>query len=448
MGLGSAVPQRLGGRWVAVITAALTVLAAAITVGVTDLTEGEPAAAIDVIVPGCVVDPADVIAWWKGEDDLVAEIGPDLVGSTGFGAGLIGRAFTPAPGDIATVTAFPQVTAGLSLDAWIRPVQTGATQGIMSRWQAGPSGVGQAYTFMVGPLGDLVFSVNDTSSRFPVTLSASVPALFDGNFHHVAATYDAADGLAIYVDGVQVASRTVQPFSGLNPAAGAAFHLGSRGGGFPYTGPIDEPMVVGRALTPAEVDELFRAGPNGKCTAGPTVTTGFSNLTSAATARWKGQNSGNEIYLGPMTDPSALPRVENGNQWSPGTTFPVSFSYDATAGSVSSTTTGTNGANLTFVFDAGANAPGCPEADWDTLDILVRDSRVDGGLAFTNVELNGIALGDFATPDLAGQPGFQNWTVADYDFTQDFTVTGDIEIVGAFTGNEAMKVQVSVGCMP
>lgn len=59
------------------------------TAGATPLT-----ADVTVTVPGCVVDPTDVVGWWKGEDDLAAEIGPDLTGSVGYQQGLIGRAMS------------------------------------------------------------------------------------------------------------------------------------------------------------------------------------------------------------------------------------------------------------------------------------------------------------------------------------------------------------------
>ncbi|MEZ5248129.1 MAG: hypothetical protein R2713_02625 [Ilumatobacteraceae bacterium] len=35
----------------------------------------EPLAA-DVPTPGCVVDTDGVIGWWRGEDDLLAVVGP------------------------------------------------------------------------------------------------------------------------------------------------------------------------------------------------------------------------------------------------------------------------------------------------------------------------------------------------------------------------------------
>ena len=47
-------------------------------------------AQIIVTVPGCVVDPADVIGWWRGNGDLTAAIGPNLTGSANFASSIIG----------------------------------------------------------------------------------------------------------------------------------------------------------------------------------------------------------------------------------------------------------------------------------------------------------------------------------------------------------------------
>ena len=55
--------------------------------------------------------------------------------------------------------------------------------------------------------------------------------------------------------------------------------------------------------------------------------------------------------------------------------------------------------------------------------------------------LNGFSLGNF------GGEGWINWTVSKFDFSQSFTVSGDMVVQG-WTGSETNKLQLIVGCLP
>ena len=171
----------------------------------------------------------------------------------------------------------------------------------------------------------------------------------------------------------------------------------------------------------------------------PVVTPGEPDWNSkAAGVRYKGFNSGGEIYLGPMTSGSATPRVEtNYNDF--GTagqkTYQLTFSYDNVENEITTSITSPD-ANLAFDFDTDGS-PGSDPSTWDAMEIVVRDSRSDSGAALENVMLDAYALGDFATVDKAGTPGWQQWTVTGFDFTQSFTVTADL-VVDGYNGNEAI----------
>lgn len=185
--------------------------------------------------------------------------------------------------------------------------------------------------------------------------------------------------------------------------------------------------------------------------AGPLVEPGFSFLTAAAGVRYKANNSGNEIYLGtnlgsgyPFRVEAAYPTVYS--SWIDGA-YAISFSFDQSENSVSTAIDGPGGAqSLAYDFDL-LEAPGCAVASWNVMDVLIRDSRSDGGAALENVTFNGFALGNLGTVDVAGTPGFQNWTISGADFTQDFTVSADL-VVQNYVGNEALKVEFNVGCAP
>lgn len=180
---------------------------------------------------------------------------------------------------------------------------------------------------------------------------------------------------------------------------------------------------------------------------GPTVTPGAPTWTKAAGVRYRGYNTGKEIFLGPMLPPSALPRAEaeyNEFLTVAQKTYQINFAFDQGQNAIS-TSISSPDANLTFDFDV-SGAPGCPSANWDAMEILVRDSRTDSGAALQNVMLDSFDLGDFGTVDKTGTPGWQNWTVTGFDFSQSFTVNADL-VVDGYDGSESIKVEFNVGCL-
>jgi len=96
-------------------------------------------------------------------------------------------------------------------------------------------------------------------------LSPSTPAtVFDGNWHHVAGTYDGATVRA-YLDGAQVGNGTQAPGTIRYGLPDNDLRIGSYGGdagcGLPYNGGIDDVRIYNRALTPEEVAAI-RAAPS------------------------------------------------------------------------------------------------------------------------------------------------------------------------------------------
>lgn len=179
----------------------------------------------------------------------------------------------------------------------------------------------------------------------------------------------------------------------------------------------------------------------------PTVTPGAPDWTKGAGVRYKGYNTGGEIFLGPMLPPSALPRVEaeyNEFQTVGKKTYTVFFSFDAEENKITAFITYPY-VTLEYDFDA-LEEPGCPASEWDAMEILVRDSRTDSGVALQNVYLESYSLGDFGMVDRTGTPGWQNWTVAGFDFSQSFIVFADL-VVDGFNGNESIKIEFNVGCL-
>jgi len=442
--MGSTSRNRQG--LAALVATSALVLAPATTGAQTGPSAATPQQIV-VGVPGCVVDSSDIIAWWRGAGDVSATIGPDLTGATAFAPGLIGQAMQLDGATTLSVDSFPTVTGELTVEAWVRPDDTGRVQTLFSRWDfPGADDSARAYALFLEPGGRLVWSTDETSTRRPEEVRVTAPQLLDGGFHHVAATWSPTT-IAVYVDGIQVIETRSQGGT-LNPASSTSFRLGSKSGkgsSFSYSGLIDEPAVIARALSADEVLDLRDAGPNGKCAPGPVLSAGASGATAAAGFRWKGANSGGEIFVGPMLPPSALPRSEANHTWSPGTTFDVTARSDAAANSFTAAATGASPTTVTYDFDA-QGAPGCPRPDWNVLDLLLVDGRSDAGIRVTDVTVSGTPLGDLGTIDVAGTPGAQSWTVT--GVTGDVDVEATIEVGGVgFVGNEALRFEATVGCL-
>ncbi len=251
------LPRRLGRS---VTSVALVIAACA---AVTAL-PGEPEA---LATPSaCVLDITDVIGWWRGEDDLVGEVGPALAGTATFADALVGRGLVLDRSDLSTTSLTP-VTDAVSVEAWVRPIDTGVTQTVVSRWDF-PSTDDSARSFalFLSPGGGLTWTTDETSARRPVELQASAPQLFDGNFHHMAATWNTST-FDVYVDAVLIASAPSQG-GVLNAADSTPIRLGSKSGlGDPlfFSGAVDEATVWRKALSATEIATIVSAGFEGKC---------------------------------------------------------------------------------------------------------------------------------------------------------------------------------------
>jgi hypothetical protein len=77
------------------------------------------------------------------------------------------------------------------------------------------------------------------------------------------------------------------------------------------------------------------------------------------------------------------------------------------------------------------------------ITVAARDAGVT--VDFNNVYLNGQSLGNFNAP--SGSTTYLDWYLLG-DFSQGFTLTGDIVLNGTFSNGEASKVQVNVGYVP
>lgn len=158
----------------------------------------------------------------------------------------------------------------LTLLAWIKQNgYPGLLRYIAGRGNDGPTCSGSSYALYTGYSGvaGLHFYVRQPDPAATGVLSDSPPdsAVFDGNWHLVAGTFDGAN-IHLYVDGVEVGSP--KPASGIgyaSPITDPAFYVD----GYPpqaaclgasdFPGQIDEVRVYSRALSASELQRLAAA---------------------------------------------------------------------------------------------------------------------------------------------------------------------------------------------
>jgi hypothetical protein len=214
------------------------------------------------------VSTADRVGFWKGSGSALSVSGPAVSGSVAYGDRVVGQGFVLSGSGLSS-TDVATMTAGVSVMAWVRPVSTGGVQTLVSR-STGPgfrgvNDVSHGYALRLGPRGDVSWEVDDPSSMVPEVLNVPSSALFDGGWHHIAASWSPGS-MAVFIDGVEV-GRQVSWSASINAAASTAFMIGGeQGTPFGFTGSIDEPAVFSRVLSGAEIAAAYQASTAGLCT--------------------------------------------------------------------------------------------------------------------------------------------------------------------------------------
>ncbi len=396
-----------------------------------------PTAAAAVACPALSGDGP--LGMWSAEGTTAGTPGPELSGATTYDTGISGDAFVLSGSGLSS-TSVATVTGGVSVMAWVKPSSMLSVQTVMSR-STGPSFTGaldvsHGYALRIGFPWGVEWEIDDPTSMAPEVLrSQTYAAMDDGDWHHVAATWEPASAgspgsMAIFVDGVEVARRATLSAS-INPADSTPFMIGGEHDtGFGFTGSIDEAMLFGRAITASEV---------ARCTVPPVVPgpAGFDpNGTGRGAVRFKSQNTGNEVYLGTSLG-AAGGRVEAPATWPDGS-YPITFSWNGS----NLSTTG-NGANLSYPI-----VPPC--TSWNKIQIFIRATSNSASTALNNATLNGRPLGDFGpvthTPADPLDTETLQWTITG-NFASSFVLTGDLVVSGWTAGNEGNRLEITAGCV-
>lgn len=137
-------------------------------------------------------------------------------------------------------------TGDFTYEAWINPGAKGSRGEIFS---VGTASAGAAVYMFVDENGRLEFDVHGEGGP------EATSVLTDGDWHHVAATFDASSKtLSLYVDGSLEATQVMT--SNINIASGNAY-IGSTDNSLTYQGQIDELRIWSEARTAEDIQQNY-----------------------------------------------------------------------------------------------------------------------------------------------------------------------------------------------
>lgn len=208
------------------------------------------------------IDTNSIVSLWQGENNALDARGANngTLNGNGFGAGKVGQAFDINNETGITVADNPTLNQqNFTIEGWVTAQFFGCPVSC-AQFVAAKSGSTGNFGFELGTTpnnGFLRFTFNGAAGGADLIDDVS---LNDGNFHHVAATYDGTT-MRIFLDGALSAQKAVS--TTINYEANSPFVIGSRqfiGSTFPYDGLIDEVGFYSRPLTAAEIRANYEAG--------------------------------------------------------------------------------------------------------------------------------------------------------------------------------------------
>jgi hypothetical protein len=271
----------------------------------------------------CIAPAAGITAWWKANgntNDVTGLYNATLGGDTTLAPGKDGQAFSfdgsQSPFVALPAGAFPtEPSAGpFTFETWFQTA--GNAGGVILGSQSGApyAGVPGGWTpaIYVGTDGLLYAQMFWSTSGFQTVASVNVP-VNDGQWHHVAVTYDGNTEI-VYLDGAAIGSNALSQANNGSPLYYYQLGTGYTGNGwaavngawFTFTGLIDEPTVYSRALSAAEVLTIAEADSYGKCYAGASLTPATLSFTNLAQGQSATQQA---VLLNPGNSPLQISAI-------------------------------------------------------------------------------------------------------------------------------------------
>jgi len=218
----------------------------------------------------CEVPPPGMVAWWPGDgnaNDIAGTNHGALNGdATASVQGQVGQAFN-FPGGALDYVRVPNHAslepAAVTVDAWVRGnAPIGSSRYIVAKGASGGTAASYAFYTSGGGLAFYIFN----GSGYELSPNAG-DGVWDGNWHHIAGTYD-AEVVRLYVDGGEIGTGTATTIGiGYSLPTDNDLIIGQYTGtiSLPFKGEVDEVEVFGRALKLGEISGIYAAGDIGKC---------------------------------------------------------------------------------------------------------------------------------------------------------------------------------------
>jgi predicted Ser/Thr protein kinase len=229
--------------------------------------------------------PSGLVGWWAAEGNAADRTGMNngiIHGGVKFVPGKVGQAFQfDGASGYVTIPASESLNvgngSGFTIEGWLNPADL-STPGPVLEWNDDAGNLRAHFWINVpvaiggtGP-GSIFANIVDVGGTGR-GLSSPSNVLSAGKFNHVALTYSKSDGTAtLYLDGNVVA---VQELGVFTPGTWNQVYLGTRSTtSYFYKGLMDEMSLYNRALSPGQIQAIYRAGSAGKSppSAGPAVT--------------------------------------------------------------------------------------------------------------------------------------------------------------------------------
>jgi Tol biopolymer transport system component len=279
-------------------------------------------------VPLCATKSSGLVAWYKGENDVVDSSG---LGNNGgffngtFSAGKVGQAMNfNGTSNYVAIADSPSnsITGQITTAAWIKPTTITGFQVIMSKYGDGSNS--RSFIFSFSSSGKLYFEVNQTNTIGRSYITNNV-VLTAGVYQHVAATFNPATQLMeIFVNGVSVPvtlvdANTVTSIqdSPSTVRIGDLVNNAGQDSQF-FNGQIDEAKMFNRALSTSEIAAIYNAGSAGVC-----VSSTFTPVASNGGVAFVSNRTGNSDIFYRGADGTSVTNLTNtsfneGNPaWSP-----------------------------------------------------------------------------------------------------------------------------------
>ncbi len=187
---------------------------------------------------------------------------------------------------------------------WIKTTSTGAFMEVLTKGRGGT-----AYALK---LNNVTKPFSSTITLDSWAITGGVLELDDGQWHHMAATYDGND-LRVYVDGVETNSSTPNGDSNDVKDTNAQLNFGDTGTGIGFNGYLDEAHIYNHTLTASEISTLYTTTLNPPTASNSSPADSAINIKDSVILSWVAgcYATSHDVYFGTDATPDATEFIAN-----------------------------------------------------------------------------------------------------------------------------------------